>query len=106
LQRSKDDLASLAADEVQESIKFSSREKLAFVKASRGGARACARTRLFFHPRDEPGEGFLDAFFEAWFVREAIPKALKTFEDQVEEGSALALDRDQAAKRAIRPATA
>jgi len=56
----------------------------------------------FQQARDEPSEGFLDAFLEARGLRKGNPKALKEFEDQIDEGAALALDRDPLTEHFVR----
>ena len=63
----------------------------------------CRETAALLRFQEEQAvEGFLDAFLEARALRKANPKALKKFEDQVDEGTALALDRDPARAHFVR----
>ena len=63
----------------------------------------CRETAVLLKFQEEQAaEGFLDAFLEARVLRKANPKALKKLEDQVDEGAALALDRDTARAHFVR----
>lgn len=64
--------------------------------------REAAVLLKFQQARDEPSESFLDVFLEARVLRRANAKALRKFEEQVDEGAALALDRDPATEHFVR----
>ena len=64
--------------------------------------REAAVLLKFQQARDEPSEGFLDAFLEARSLGKGNPKALKEFEAQIDDGAALALDRDPSTEHFVR----
>ena len=64
--------------------------------------REAATLLKFQHAGGDSNEGFVDAFLEARILRKANPQALKKFEDQVDDGAVLALDRDPATEHFVR----